>query len=127
MMNRIKTTKAREEFGAVINKVAYGKEHFIVQRRGKDLAAIIPMEEFQLLEEYIEKLEDAYDIKQAELALAEKGPNIPMDEVFRELGMKHVRGRMAPGRRKGSEKATAPRRQANPGARERSGRRSAAG
>jgi prevent-host-death family protein len=80
-MNRIKTTQAREEFGAVINKVAYGKEHFIVHRRGKDLAAIIPMEEFQLLEEYIEKLEDKIDLMRAKETLKEGGELIPHEEI----------------------------------------------
>lgn len=49
-MTRLTVSKAREEFSEVINRAAYGKERTIVSRRGKDLAAVIPIDDLRLLE-----------------------------------------------------------------------------
>ena len=49
-MTRLSISKAREEFPEVLNRAAYGKERTIVSRRGKDLAAVIPIEDLRLLE-----------------------------------------------------------------------------
>ncbi|MCX6637244.1 MAG: type II toxin-antitoxin system prevent-host-death family antitoxin, partial [Acidobacteria bacterium] len=43
-MTRLNVSKAREEFPEVVNRAAYGKERTILSRRGKDLAAVIPIE-----------------------------------------------------------------------------------
>lgn len=63
----ITTVEAREHFSEVINRSAYGKERIILTRRGKDLVAVIPLEDLLLLEE----LEDRLDLHDAKLALAE--------------------------------------------------------
>src|SRR5215471_12095655 len=49
-MTRLNVSKAREEFPDVVNRAAYGKERTIVSRRGRDLAAVISMEDLRLLE-----------------------------------------------------------------------------
>ena len=49
-MTRLNVSKAREEFPDVLNRAAYGHERTIVSRRGKDLAAVIPMDDLRLLE-----------------------------------------------------------------------------
>jgi len=66
-MVRIPSGKVRRDFAETMNRVAYGRERVVVHRRGKDLAALIPVEDLALLEE----LEDRRDIRQAEKALAE--------------------------------------------------------
>ena len=43
-MTRLNVSKAREEFPDVVNRAAYGKERMIVSRRGKDMAAVIPID-----------------------------------------------------------------------------------
>ena len=40
-------TKARACFSQVINRVIYNKENFIITKRGKKVAVIIPFEEFE--------------------------------------------------------------------------------
>lgn len=45
----IGTTEARERLAHVLNEVAYGGRRYIVERRGKPLAAIIPAEEYDAL------------------------------------------------------------------------------
>lgn len=105
MENKIKTSQARDEFGTIVNRVAYGKEHFILVRRNREMAAIIPMEEYELLEEYIAKLEDALDLNAAEEALSEPGENIPFEQVRKKLGLDALPDRAAPGRKARAGKA----------------------
>ena len=52
----IGTTEAREKLAHVLNEVAYGSQRYIVERRGKPLAAIIPAGEYEAL---LEMLTDA--------------------------------------------------------------------
>jgi prevent-host-death family protein len=84
-MERIKTDKARAEFGSVVNRVAFGHERIVLERRGKPMAALIPMEDLRLLERLIEEEEDRIDVEQARKVLAEPGPDMPLDEFMKEL------------------------------------------
>jgi len=52
----IGSTEARERLAHVLNEVAYGNQRYIVERRGKALAAIIPAGEYEAL---LEMLTDA--------------------------------------------------------------------
>lgn len=77
MNNEISTTDARREFGEVINRVACGRERVQVTHRGRALAAIVPIEDLELLE----RLEDHVDVQAARKALKEKGA-ITLDELI---------------------------------------------
>lgn len=68
-MELLNTTEAREDFAEILNRVAYRKERLIISRRGKRLAAIVPMEDVELLE----KLEERMDLESAAKALREPG------------------------------------------------------
>ncbi len=52
----IGTTEVRDRLAHVLNEVAYGSQRYIVERRGKPLAAIIPATEYEAL---LEMLADA--------------------------------------------------------------------
>ena len=52
-------------------RAAYGKERTIVSRRGKDLAAVIPVEDLQLLERLAREEMDRLDVQAARAAMAE--------------------------------------------------------
>jgi len=87
-MTRLSISKAREEFPEVLNRAAYGKERTIVSRRGKDLAAVIPIEDLRLLERLAREEVERLDIEDARAALQEakeKG-TIPLRELMQELG-----------------------------------------
>jgi prevent-host-death family protein len=89
IMTRLNVSKAREEFPDVVNRAAYGKERTIVSRRGKDLAAVIPIEDLRLLERLAREEMDRIDIEDARAALAEaeeKG-TIPLREAMKRLGL----------------------------------------
>lgn len=81
----LSTIDARKNFSDLLNRAAYGKERVILTRRGKPLAAIVPIEDIETLEE----IEDRLDLEAAEKALAEaeKEGTIPWDQVKRELDL----------------------------------------
>lgn len=87
-MTRLNASKAREKFPEVINRAAYGKERTIVSRRGKDLAAVIPIEDLHLLERLAQEEMDRIDLEDARAALkeAEEKGSIPLRALMRELG-----------------------------------------
>ena len=88
IMTRLNVSKAREGFPEVVNRAAYGKERTIVSRRGKDLAAVIPIEDLRLLERLAQEEMDRIDLEDARVALKEakqKG-TIPLRDLIRELG-----------------------------------------
>ena len=66
-MTRLASGKVRQEFSETINRVAYGRERIVLHRRGKSLAALIPVEDLALLE----ALEDRLDVEDSERILAE--------------------------------------------------------
>lgn len=49
-MKTMSTVEARENFAELINQAAYGQRRIVLTRRGKPLAAVIPLADFQDLE-----------------------------------------------------------------------------
>ena len=82
MTMRISTTKSRQRFAATVNRVAHRGERVVLERRGKPLAALVPVEDLEILE----KLEDRLDIEAARAALKEPG-TVPWKKVKKELGL----------------------------------------
>ena len=81
----INSKKARKDFADNINRVAYGHERLTVTRHGKVVAAIIPIEDL----EFLEQIEEELDRKAIEEALAEQG-NEPLEDwkaVKKELDL----------------------------------------
>lgn len=75
-------SKARDAFADTINRVAYRGERIILRRRGKALAAVVPISDLAFLEE----MEDRLDIEAARKALKEKG-RIPWSKLKAELDL----------------------------------------
>ena len=84
-MNRLSTTEAREHLAEILNKVAYKEERIILHRRGKNIVAVVPISDLELLE----KLEDRLDIDDARKSLEEieKEGTISWDQLKAELGL----------------------------------------
>lgn len=80
--NDLTASKARDAFADTINRVAYRGERIVLRRRGKALAAVIPLSDLAFLEE----LEDKIDLEQAKKAL-KSGKPIPYEKVRRDLGL----------------------------------------
>ena len=84
-MTQLPTSKARDHLAEILNKVAFGAERIILSRRGKALAAVIPIADLKLLE----KLEDRIDLEDARKALkeVEKEGSVSWDQIKSELGL----------------------------------------
>ncbi len=85
-MTRISISSAREELADALNRVAYGGERILIHRRGKNVAAVVSVEDLKLLE----RLEDKIDLDLAREALADvkKHGTIPWKELKKELKKK---------------------------------------
>lgn len=81
----VSVSEARGSFADLVNRVAYRNERVVVMRRGKPIAAIIPMEQV----EFLERAEDEYDNRLADEALVELEHTraTPLEQVERELGL----------------------------------------
>jgi prevent-host-death family protein len=53
MAKTIGIAKAREELAELVNQVAFGGERYVVERRGKPLAALIGADEYRQLTELL--------------------------------------------------------------------------
>jgi antitoxin Phd len=83
MTTTISTADARKNFADIVNKVAYGKEPIVLTRRGQEVAALVSIDELELLQQ----IEDHIDIEDAKKALAEPGDNISAIKVWKQLGL----------------------------------------
>ncbi|MBA2662862.1 MAG: type II toxin-antitoxin system Phd/YefM family antitoxin [Bradymonadaceae bacterium] len=79
-MVRITTTQARAQFADAINRVSYGGERIVLDRNGKDVAALVSIEDLELLQ----LLEDRIDVAAAKEALAD-GETINWEGLKKEL------------------------------------------
>ena len=76
-MVHIGLTQIRSAFHDTIRKVQFGGERVILERQGRPVAALVPLEDLELLEE----IEDQYLDGLADAAEAEPGEDIPWEEV----------------------------------------------
>ena len=84
-MTRINASEVREDFAEILNRVAYRGERIVVHRRGKDVVALVPVDDVALLQ----ALEDRIDLEEARKALAEaraKG-TVRWEALKTELGL----------------------------------------
>jgi prevent-host-death family protein len=81
----VSTVKAREQLSTVINRAAFGKERVVLTRRGKEIVAVVPIEDMRFLEE----LENRIDLDDARAALAEakKKGTISWERIKADLGL----------------------------------------
>ncbi|HJD60252.1 MAG TPA: type II toxin-antitoxin system Phd/YefM family antitoxin [Rickettsia endosymbiont of Omalisus fontisbellaquei] len=82
-MSNITTSIAREHFSEIINRSSYGKERIVLSRRGKDLAAVVPIEDLKL----IEMIENKLDLREATEAIKEAKltGTISLEEFKKEI------------------------------------------
>jgi len=80
---RIPATEAREKLADILNDVAFRGERVVLERHGKSVAAVVSVEDLELLE----RLEDELDLDAARKAIAEKGARIPWKRLKAEMGL----------------------------------------
>jgi antitoxin Phd len=82
-MIRLSTSELRKDTAEALNKVAYGGDRIALQRRGKDVAVIVSVEDYELLR----ALEDKADLETIKKIKAEQGEDILWDDLKKELGL----------------------------------------
>jgi len=80
-MTTIPISKAREHLADLGNRVSLRGERLVIERRGKNLFALVPVEDVELLE----RLEDKLDLDAIRAAKDEQ--SIPFAKVKKELGL----------------------------------------
>lgn len=83
-MQRRSMAELRGNLSEVVSRVAFGGERIVIGRREKDLAALVPLEDLELLE----WLEDREDVKAAMRTLKKGEKGIPWQKAKKELGLK---------------------------------------
>lgn len=81
-MTRLGVVEARRKFSKTISRVEFGKERIVLERRGEEVAAVVPMDDLVLLQ----ALEDKIDLAAARRALREPG-TVPWNKIKAELGL----------------------------------------
>jgi prevent-host-death family protein len=78
------TVEAKEHFADLVSRVAHNKERIILTRRGKEIAAIIPLDDLKLLMES----QDKHDLREAIDALKEARNNgtVTLEQLKEDLG-----------------------------------------
>lgn len=78
-MTTMSITDAREALADTVNRVAYRGERVVLCRHDKQMAALIPIEDLELLERLQEAEEERIDAAAIEEARAEQGDDAPED------------------------------------------------
>lgn len=81
MFMKISLDHARKHFADLIRRVSSGDETIVLTRRNKPVAALVSMEDLELLQ----TLEDQADIEDARKARNEPGPNICWENFRKTL------------------------------------------
>lgn len=81
---RVGVARIRNTLADALNRVAYSGERVILERRGKGVAALVSMDDLELLE----AVEDRIDLEAARQARAEGGKPIPLEQLADWLGIK---------------------------------------
>lgn len=82
----LSTAEARNQFSDVLNRAAYGHEHVILTRRGKEIAAVIPIEHLHLFQQLLEEMEDKIDLEDALKVLADDSDEfVDWEDAVRDL------------------------------------------
>jgi prevent-host-death family protein len=77
----------RTKLSELLSDVADGRDHVLVTRNGKPAAALVPIDEYEALEETSEILSDSTTLEAIEAGLADlaRGEATTLDDLRREL------------------------------------------
>ncbi|HTX30116.1 MAG TPA: type II toxin-antitoxin system Phd/YefM family antitoxin [Solirubrobacteraceae bacterium] len=82
----------RTKLSELLSDVADRRDHVLVTRNGKPAAALVPIDEYQALEETAEILSDPATLDAIEGGMSElaQGDTIPLDDLRRDLAQRRA-------------------------------------
>jgi prevent-host-death family protein len=81
----VSVADARSELAELLNRVAYGKERLIITRHGRELAALVPVEDLHLANR-LRRFVARKDVARA-LAELDAGKAPSWEQLRQELGL----------------------------------------
>lgn len=81
----VSVADARSDLAELLNRVAYGKERLVITRHGRELAAIVPVEDLHLANR-LRRFVARKDVARA-LAELDAGKAPSWDELRKELAL----------------------------------------
>jgi antitoxin YefM len=87
MTKTVPVREFRTNLSELLSDVADRRDHVLVTRNGKPAAALVPIDEYEALEETAEILSDSVTLAQIETGLRElaQGDTVTLEELRREL------------------------------------------
>ena len=82
----------RTRLSELLGDVADRRDHVLVTRNGKPAAALVPIDEYEALEETAEILSDSATLSAIEAGLADlaRGDSVTLDELRQELAQRRA-------------------------------------
>lgn len=81
----VTVAEARSGLAELLNRVAYGKERLVITRHGREIAAIVPVEDLQLANR-LRRFVTRKDVARA-LADVDTGKSASWEKLREELGL----------------------------------------
>jgi prevent-host-death family protein len=81
MSTKLTSSTARAQFAEIVKRAEYAGERTVVHRRNRPVAAVVPIEDLELIERY----EDELDVRLIKKARKEK--TAPWEQVKKDLGL----------------------------------------
>ncbi len=82
----------RTKLSELLSDVADRRDHILVTRNGRPAAALVPIDEYEALEETAEILSDSGTLSAIEAGLADlvQGDSVTLDELRQELSQRRA-------------------------------------
>ncbi len=87
MAKTVPVREFRTNLSELLSDVADRRDHVLVTRNGKPVAALVPIDEYEALEETAEILSDSVTLTQIQTGLKElaQGDSVTLEDLRREL------------------------------------------
>lgn len=94
MAKNVSARELRADLAHMLDEVADRREHVVVTRRGRPAAVLIPVDEYEALEETAEILSDPGTLGAIDTGLAEieRGETVALEEIQAQLAARRQAG-----------------------------------
>jgi prevent-host-death family protein len=83
MARHLDASQVRAGFAEAVNRASFGGERTVIRRHGRDVAAVVSVDDLKTLE----ALEDRLDLEEARQVMKKPGRLIAWEKVKSDLGL----------------------------------------